>query len=307
MSARDIAADKAAMLEGFYVINKPSGITSFKLIASLKKRLDKGVRIGHAGTLDSFACGVLIVLIGRYTRLSDYFMAAGKGYEATLRFGSETDTLDPEGAVVAEASLPSRAILEAVLPAFTGDIMQAPPAYSAVHIEGQRAYERARRGEDVKPGLRPVSVHRLELLAFDGKDARLLVHCSKGTYIRSLARDIALACGSRAHLIALQRTFSGPFRLEDALEPDELEPSRLQTLDASSAGSLGLQSRVLKDEDARAFANGLPLARIAAFAKSGPIQADRALAAFSQGGRLLGIAQHAAGAWRYAMVFEGSA
>jgi tRNA pseudouridine55 synthase len=307
MSARDIAAAEAAMLEGFYVINKPSGITSFKLIASLKKRLDKGVRVGHAGTLDSFARGVLIVLIGRYTRLSDYFMAAGKGYEATLRFGSETDTLDPEGAVVAEAAVPSRAALEAVLPSFAGDIMQAPPAYSAVHIEGQRAYERARRGEDVKPELRPVSVHKLELLSFDGKDARLLVHCSKGTYIRSLARDIALACGSRAHLVALKRTFSGPFRLEDALEPEELEPSRLQTLDASLARALGLQSLALKDDDARAFANGLPLARIGSFADSGSLDGDRALAAFSQEGRLLGIAQPVAGLWRYAMVFEGSA
>jgi tRNA pseudouridine55 synthase len=307
MSARDIAAAEAAMLEGFYVINKPSGITSFKLIASLKKRLDKGVRIGHAGTLDSFARGVLIVLIGRYTRLSDYFMAAGKGYEATLRFGSETDTLDPEGAVVAEAPVPSRAALEAVLPSFAGDIMQAPPAYSAVHIEGQRAYERARRGEDVKPELRPVSVHKLELLSFDGKDARLLVHCSKGTYIRSLARDIALSCGSRAHLVALKRTFSGPFLLKDALEPDELEPSRLQLLDASLARALGLQSLALKDDDARAFANGLPLARIGSFADSGSFDADRALAAFSQEGRLLGIAQPVAGLWRYAMVFEGSA
>ncbi len=295
------------MLEGFYVINKPSGITSYKLIASIKKRLGKGVRIGHAGTLDSFASGVLIVLAGRYTRLSDYFMAAGKGYEATLRFGEETDTLDPEGAIVAEAPLPTREALEAVLPSFAGDIMQAPPAYSAVHIDGERAYERARRGEDVKPALRPVRVHKLELLSFDGKDARLLVHCSKGTYIRSLARDIALACGSRAHLVALNRIFSGPFRLEDAIEPQAVETALPKALDASLAAALGLVAVVLKAEDARAFANGLPLARIPGFAGLGAPRGHEPLAAYGEEGRLLGIAQPGPGSWRYALVFEGSA
>ncbi|HAE21421.1 MAG TPA: tRNA pseudouridine(55) synthase TruB [Spirochaetaceae bacterium] len=224
-----------------------------------------------------------------------------------MRFGYETDTLDPEGKPVAQAPLPSREALEAVLPSFTGDILQAPPAYSAVHIDGERAYERVRRGEDVTPELRPVCVRRLELQSFDGTEAGLLVHCSKGTYIRSLARDIALACGSRAHLVALKRTFSGPFLLEDALEPDAAEPSLLQTLDVSLASALGLQTCVLNDADAHAFANGLPLARIAAIAELGRIDADGALAVFSQAGRLLGIAQPSAGSWRYAMVFEGSA
>ncbi len=295
------------MLEGFYVVNKPSGTTSYKLIASIKRALEQGVRIGHAGTLDSFAGGVLIVLLGRYTRLSDYFMAAGKGYEAVLRFGSETDTLDPEGTVIAEAPAPSRVALEAVLPSFRGDILQAPPAYSAVHIDGERAYERARRGEDVKPELRPVSVHTLELLSYDGREARLLVHCSKGTYIRSLARDIALACASRAHLVALTRTFSGPFRLENALEPRAMASSPPQTLDARLAAALGLGVITLEAEGAHAFANGLPLARIPAFAILKAPQGREPLAVFGPEGRLLGIARHEGGSWRYAMVFEGSA
>ncbi len=304
MNESDIAADKAAVLEGFHLIDKPSGITSHRLLSSIKKTVASRGKIGHAGTLDSFASGMLIVLLGRYTRLSDYFMSAGKGYDALLRFGEETDTLDPEGTVVATAPLPRLEDLEAVLPSFTGEILQAPPAYSAVHINGQRAYELALRGEAVEPEARPVSIQRLDLLSYGNGEARLRIACSKGTYIRSLARDIALACGSRAHLRELRRTFSGPFTLEDAMAPEEAVRCLPRKLGVKDALGLGLEVLTLSGPEAPLFARGMPLHRMDAFQGNA---AKRPLAVFNERGILMGIALRDGKRWSYGMVFEGSA
>ena len=331
MSPSDAAAGDGAALEGFCVVDKPSGLTSHKLLATIKRSLGSKAKLGHAGTLDSFASGVLITLFGRYTRLSDYFMAAGKGYEAVVRFGVETDTLDPDGTVVAQGPLPAREALERALPAFRGAIMQAPPAYSAVHVDGERAYERAMRGEDLAMKARPVTISSLELLSFDGAEASLRIACSKGTYRRSLARDLALACASRGHLAALRRTFSGPFRVEDAVAPEAVGASTMRRLDESLARGLGLASVRLGAEAARNFACGMPLYKIEEFkaaakaATRPPAEAavDAApLAVFGPDGALLGIvrrdgvrrdgvrrdgARRDGGAWRYAFVLEGSA
>lgn len=307
MSTPDAAPVEGAALEGFCVVDKPSGLTSHKLLAAIKRSLGSKAKLGHAGTLDSFASGVLITLFGRYTRLSDYFMAAGKGYEAVVRFGVETDTLDPDGTVVAEGQLPTREALERALPAFRGAIMQAPPAYSAVHVDGERAYERALRGEDVAMKARPVTISSLELLSFDGAEASLRIACSKGTYIRSLARDLALACASRGHLVALRRTFSGPFRVEDAIAPEAVGASAMRRLDESLARGLGLATVRLGAEAARNFARGMPLYKIEEFKAAAKAAAPAQLAAFGPGGGLLGIARRDGGAWRYAFVLEGSA
>lgn len=320
MSLSDAAADNGAALEGFCVVDKPSGLTSHKFLAPMKRSLGPKAKLGHAGTLDSFASGVLIALFGRYTRLSDYFMAAGKGYDALVRFGAETDTLDPGGRLVAEAPIPSREALERALPLFRGAVMQAPPAYSAVHIDGERAYARALRGETVEMKARPVTVSSLELLSYAGSDAALRIACSKGTYIRSLARDIALACGSRGHLVALRRTFSGPFRVEDAIAPEAVQAVSMRRLDEAMAGGLGLATARLGAEAARSFARGVPLHKIdefkaAAETASCPFAAapaesaaePRFLAVFGQDGALLGIARRDGGSWRYAFVLEGSA
>ncbi|TFG85153.1 MAG: tRNA pseudouridine(55) synthase TruB [Spirochaetales bacterium] len=290
--------------EGFVIVDKPPGATSFKILAKIKRRFDKSVKIGHAGTLDSFASGVLVVLFGRYTRLSDYFMNAGKVYEALVAFGSETDTLDPDGSVVARGSVPTQDALESVLHSFRGTIMQAPPAYSAVHVDGKRAYERARKGETVEPAARSVTINELNLLSFKDGEARFRVSCSKGTYIRSLARDIAIGCGSRAHLGALRRTFSGSFSIEEAIPPEEIDPSRIRRLGLVDAVDLGLEPRTLGTEEAKAFANGLPLSRIGSFADR---VGETPVAAFGPDGALLGVAAPDGGRWRYAMVFEGSA
>jgi tRNA pseudouridine55 synthase len=201
------------------LLNKHSGVTSFDALKPIKTALNTG-KVGHTGTLDKFARGLLIVLTGRALKLSQWFLHSDKKYIADVLFGSETDTLDPEGSVVASAPPPSLSDLEKILPNFTGTIMQSPPLYSAVHINGRRAYEIARSGESAEIKTRPVTIYSLELLSYEPPLAKIAVHCSSGTYIRSLARDIALAINSCAHLSALLRTNIGKFSVTDAVDSD---------------------------------------------------------------------------------------
>ncbi|MDR2701003.1 MAG: tRNA pseudouridine(55) synthase TruB [Spirochaetaceae bacterium] len=203
-------------MTGCLLLNKNPGISSFDSILPVKKALGTG-KVCHTGTLDSFAQGLLVVLTGWAVKLSPWFTGCDKQYRALIRFGEETDTLDPEGKVTASAPVPGREALEAALPAFTGEIMQAPPAFSAIHINGRRAHELARAGVVPEMKKRPVTVHSLSLLSWDPPHAELEVRCSSGTYIRSLARDIALSLGSRSHLRSLQRTKVGKFSLDKAL------------------------------------------------------------------------------------------
>jgi tRNA pseudouridine55 synthase len=202
---------------GLLLLCKHPGYTSFESLRLVKKVLGTG-KVGHTGTLDKFASGLLLVLTGRALKFSPWFDSCDKRYEGTICFGTETDTLDPEGKVVAEAPPPERCVLEAVLPRFRGPILQAPPVYSAVHIGGRRAHELARAGKPPEMKKRPVTIYALELLSYEAPLVRIFVHCSKGTYIRSLARDLALAAGSRAYLIALRRTGIAGFHVEDALD-----------------------------------------------------------------------------------------
>jgi tRNA pseudouridine55 synthase len=201
---------------GILLLNKSPGRTSFESLNAVKKAL--GTRkVGHTGTLDKFASGLLVVLSGWALKLSPWFDCCDKRYRGTIRFGVETDTLDGEGAPVARAEPPSRETLEQALGLFRGDIMQAPPAYSAVHLNGRRAYELARSGLEPKMEKRPVRIHALELCSYDPPLAEVYVHCSKGAYIRSLARDLALAAGSRAYLDRLERQRVAGFDLADAV------------------------------------------------------------------------------------------
>lgn len=207
------------------LLDKPPGRTSFQVLSAVKRTLGTR-RVGHTGTLDRFASGLLVVMCGRHTRLAVLAEALDKDYLARVRFGAATDTLDPEGSVTAEGRVPGRAEVEAALPAFAGDILQAPPAYSAVHIDGRRAHELARAGRPVQPAERPVRVDRLVLEAWEPPDAVLAVSCSSGTYIRSLARDIAARLGTCAHVVALRRTRVGGFRVEEAVAPEAFQPAR---------------------------------------------------------------------------------
>jgi tRNA pseudouridine55 synthase len=203
-------------VSGFLLLDKRPGQTSFEALGAVKRALGTG-KVGHTGTLDKFASGLLIVLAGRATRLSPWISHCGKTYLAAILFGAETDTLDPEGAVVARGPLPSLRQFEEVLPQFRGDLLQTPPLYSAIHLEGRRASELARSGERPELKARPVTIRELSLVSWEPPLARVRVCCSGGTYIRSLARDLALACGSRAHLAELRRLAVAGFSVEAAL------------------------------------------------------------------------------------------
>ncbi|MGD2122616.1 MAG: tRNA pseudouridine(55) synthase TruB [Gemmatimonadota bacterium] len=215
---------------GLLLVDKPVGPTSHDIVGMIRKTA--GIRqVGHAGTLDPFASGLLLVLLGGATRLSEYLLGLDKEYEATIRLGIETDTHDPEGDVKRETSAWKdlrRETMEEALTAFRGSISQRPPQYSAKKIRGEAAHRRVRRGEEVE--LEPVSVtvHRLELQEVDFPKVRLLVNCSSGTYIRALARDLGRALGVGGHLSALRRTSIGPHSVSSALPLDALaEPEAI--------------------------------------------------------------------------------
>jgi tRNA pseudouridine55 synthase len=298
--------------EGIALVAKPEGLTSYQTLGPLKRSL--GTRkLGHTGTLDKFASGLLVILVGALTRLGPWFTAMDKVYEATLRFGEETDSLDPEGEVIARADPPSLEALRLALPTFRGEIMQAPPAFSAIHIDGERASDRARRGEVLDMAARPVTIHELDLLNYDGRDAKIRVRCSSGTYIRSLARDIALSLGSRARLETLSRTRVGPFRLEAARAPEDFSGEiGLIPLDAGAATALGFEALALSTRALRAFSHGgfvgredlQPMEAVGGEAGVIAIEtgAPKPLAVFSEEGAFLGVMEDSDGLLRYRFV-----
>lgn len=201
------------------LVNKRSGLTSFSSLNAIKRTVDP--KVGHAGTLDKFAEGLLVVLTGSMTKLNVLFSTMDKSYRATIRFGSETDTLDPEGEVIAHSEIPLLDTIISTIPTFLGEIMQAPPLYSALHIQGKRASDIARSGKQVEMAERPVTVYDFSLISYEQGVLVADIHVSKGTYIRSLARDLGLACGSRAYLEALQRTSIGPFSLAESVDAND--------------------------------------------------------------------------------------
>lgn len=222
---------------GIVLLAKRSGATSFSSLSSIKKALGTS-KVGHTGTLDSFADGLLVVLVGKLTRLVPHITGFDKTYLALIHFGRETDTLDPTGELVRTGKIPSRAEVEAVLPQFKGQIDQVPPVYSAIHVGGgKRASELAREGKTAQIPPRKITIYDIKLLDFQDKYALVEVSCSKGTYIRALARDIAAACGSCAHLAALRRTQVGPFALKDAAGADDLGDFTIPALTENHAES----------------------------------------------------------------------
>jgi tRNA pseudouridine55 synthase len=208
------------------VIDKPSGPSSFTVCKRVRAMLGKRrEKVGHGGTLDPFASGVLAICIGEGTKVLPFLLDADKAYQGVVCFGVETDTLDCTGQVVAEHSLDGfgAGVVEAALAHFRGSIKQIPPMYSALKRDGRPLYVYARKGQTVERLPRTVTIHELEMVQFDPPDrARLRIRCSKGTYIRSLAADLGQRLGVGAHLAELRRTASGPFRVEQAITLDEL-------------------------------------------------------------------------------------
>ena len=243
-------------ISGILIIDKPQGVTSHDMVG-LCRKLYGTRKVGHAGTLDPMATGVLVMLIGRAAKASDFLLEKVKTYQTTLRFGYATDTQDVTGEVIASADhRPCREEVEDILPSFRGEIMQIPPMYSALKRDGQKLYDLARRGIEIEREARPVTIHELELTDFrEGEphaEADLTVTCSKGTYIRTLCTDIGEASGALGTMAALRRTRAGMFTLEHAVTPDELKGMDEATRDAL----------LLPVEDA--FAD-LPMVKLPAF------------------------------------------
>jgi len=214
-------------LNGWIILDKPLGLTSAQGVAAVKRILRSAglpiPRIGHGGTLDPLATGVLPIALGEATKLAGRMLDAAKAYDFTVQFGTQTSTLDAEGEIIAASDVrPTPAAITAVLPRFTGPITQVPPQYSALKVDGQRAYALARAGETVELAARQLTIHSLGLTATTPDSATLRAHVSKGTYIRSLARDIAIALGTVGHVTMLRRTKSGPFTLDQAISLDKL-------------------------------------------------------------------------------------
>ena len=258
------------VLNGILVVAKSPGPTSHDIVA-LIRRLTGVRRVGHGGTLDPFAAGVLPVFVGHATRLVEYHLRDDKEYRALVSFGARSTTDDLDGELTPTGSAPTRAQVDEALAGFRGEIEQIPPDYSAVRVAGRKAYELARHGE--KPELRPrrVTIHRFELTDWDDADptrpvASVEVRCSAGTYIRALARDLGAQLGSGAHLAALTRTASGPFTLDQARPLDDVRSA----LAAGEAAELllpmdtGLESypmMTVSERDVASLARGQQLRR----------------------------------------------
>ncbi len=265
-------------MHGWIIIDKPLGLGSTQVVSAAKRALRQGgygkFKVGHGGTLDPLATGVLPVAVGEATKLAGRMLDSDKVYAFTIRFGEQTDTLDAEGVVIATSDVrPTPAEVEAVLPRFTGPISQVPPAYSALKVDGERAYDLARAGAAVVLASRDVTVHSLSVAAADEgaalQDVTLVAHVSKGTYIRSLARDIALALGTVGHVTMLRRSKAGPFDLSSAISLDKLaEAGMARTLEhlllPLRAGLDDIPALPLSPDQAGALRQGRVLTGIAA-------------------------------------------
>ncbi len=209
---------------GILVVDKPAGRSSAYVLNGLKRLVPRGTKLGHAGTLDPFATGVLLVLVGRATKSCERLMDQPKRYDATIRFGATTPTDDPDSAEVPwPGAVPATAAaVAAAVPRFVGRIMQRPSTFSAIKVNGRRAYELARGGAAVALPPRAVTVYGLEVLGYDWPDLWVRVDCGRGTYVRAIARDLGEALDVGGHLTELRRTRVGPFDVADAIRPDGL-------------------------------------------------------------------------------------
>ena len=226
-------------ISGLLTINKPEGMTSRQTVTRVSNVLSQAgygrqIRVGHCGTLDPLATGLIVICIGRSTRLVQLIQERPKSYTGTFQLGCVTSTDDCTGEILSESNIDpdtvSRQAIIDLIPEFTGDIEQVPPKFSAVHVNGQRAYKLARKGRDVELSARPVQIHRLELTNFQMPEFELEIECGSGTYIRSLGRDIGERLGCGATMKTLSRTAIGEFSLDEATSPHEVTPENIESL-----------------------------------------------------------------------------
>jgi len=288
---------------GVLIVDKPSGMTSAAVVARVKRILG-GIKVGHTGTLDPMASGVLPIVVGPATRIASYIVATTKGYSGLIELGVETDTLDREGSVVAENrdalhSVTQAAVLEAVAE-LRGDIAQVPPMYSALKRNGKRLHQLARAGLSVELEPRAVTVHRFDVTSFETPEVGFEIECSKGTYVRCLARDLGRALGVGATLTSLRRTHVGPFDLDAATPLDALDADRaLEQLIPPSEALVSVPRVEVAAELVDKVANGL---RLAADAVAEGLDKHVRFQLITDG-RILAIAHVEEGRLRYERVF----
>lgn len=292
---------------GFLNIDKPLEMTSHTVVARVRRHL--GIKkVGHAGTLDPLATGVLVVCVGPATRLSEFAMASTKSYRARVRLGTATTTDDAEGEVISEHDVSGVEVdaVTAVLPRFTGEIAQLPPIYSAIKKDGRKLYERARAGEIVEREARQVTIHEIALIDWQSPDLILDVVCGAGTYIRSLARDLGEALGISAHLAGLVRTSSGRFSIEQSVQLETLlrkERDDIGSLVAPPDVVLQDLIRVdLTESDFDHVSHGRPVNDAAPVESEG----DMLARAYNQSGELVAILRASNGRWRPHRVFANT-
>lgn len=279
----------AEPLSGVVNLNKPRGITSRQAV-DVVKRLVRPAKTGHAGTLDPLASGVLVVCVGAATRLIEYVQRAPKSYVATFLLGRSSPTEDVEGEVTELVSPPQPSLDEIAAAAekLTGEILQRPPAYSALKVAGRRAYDLARAGREVELRPRPITIHRLAVVRYEYPKLVLEIECGSGTYVRSLGRDLAESLGTSAVMSALVRTAIGDFRLEEACRPDELTGENLSGWLLPEARAVATLPRIdLGADEVARIVHGLAIAPPSSLAIEHPAGAE--LAAFGPGGKLIGI------------------
>ena len=271
------------MTEGLIVIDKPAGMTSHDVVDRVRALFDT-TKVGHAGTLDPDATGVLLIGVGRATRFLSYAQDAPKRYRAVAAFGTSTSTQDASGEVIAKRPVSfDRGRLDDVVQGFRGDIEQTPPMVSAVRVAGQRLHKLARMGKEVERKPRPQRIYELEVVDFDGATATLDVRCSAGTYVRTLINDIGESLGSGAHMKSLVRTEAGGFTLEDAVRLDDVGDKDVRPLIDTVRGLFTFE---VDDDAAKLVRNGRPLnlfgARLPGVEEGGHV-------AVTNGAQLLGV------------------
>ena len=293
--------DSGEMTEGLLNIDKPAGITSHDVVARVR-RVAGVRRVGHAGTLDPLATGVLLVGVGPATRLIEYLVGQTKTYEAEVRLGQATNTYDAEGEVVAERPFShiTLAAITQTLDPFRGRIEQKPPIYSAIKKDGQPLYKLARQGIEVDVPTRQVTIYTLDLLGWDAPFLHLRVTCSAGTYIRSLAHDLGQVLGCGGHLTALRRTAIGSFTVETAVSLPDLTPTTLPThLQPPDTAVAHLPRLTLTAQDAQQWQHGMRLTQ----QPDQPIDSPLART-YTENGRFIGISTAIDNQWQPKKVFN---
>ncbi|PNG25787.1 tRNA pseudouridine(55) synthase TruB [Methylocella silvestris] len=239
-------------IDGWVVLDKPVGMTSTHAVARLK-RIFNAKKAGHAGTLDPLASGILPIAFGEATKTVPFVQDGEKAYRFTVRFGAETDTDDSDGSIVAQSELrPAPADILALLPNFIGVIEQTPPAFSAIKINGERAYDLARDGVTPQLAARPVTIHALDLVSAGPDEAVFEARCGKGTYVRAIARDLGRLLGCLGHVTTLRRTRVGPFLEADSIKLSDLEEGASAPVMRRVEAGLGELHRIIVDRDAAA-------------------------------------------------------